>query len=115
MEDFVDYESINRAAISIRPHQPFIEWINSVGDTDEITFDDVDAEIYLVPEFEDEEEMNDWFSENFDTLFCNQMNGWYMDTDVWIKDRTLEMFYVMFDVSYISMIWDTEAGDIEKA
>ncbi len=114
MEDFIDYEIINRAAITIKPRQPFIDWINSVGNEAEVTFDDVDAEIYLVPEFENEEEMNQWFVENFDTLFCNQMNGWYMDTDVWIKERTLEMFYIMFDVSYSSMIWDTEADAVEK-
>ena len=114
MEDFQDYESLNRSAISIKPLQPFLDWINSVDGDDVITFEDVDTEIYLVPEFEVEEDMNNWFDENYDTLFCNQMNGWYPETDVWIKDRTIEMFYEMFDVSYISMIWDTELEGIEK-
>lgn len=48
---------LNRSALSVRPTQPFVDWINALEPTmgdDDLTLDDVEREstIYLIPEMD---------------------------------------------------------------
>ena len=59
---------LNRSAIVVRPKQPFLEWLHSVDPTSsELTLQDLGQEpdVYLVPEFESEEDLADCLREMF--------------------------------------------------
>ncbi len=80
---------INRAAILLRYKEPAVRWINDadpVVDDPGITMDDVnlDNTVYLIrdEDGEDEETVDRWVRENYQTLFESELEGWYSDPAV---------------------------------
>jgi hypothetical protein len=75
---------------------------------------DNDDDVYLLPDFEEIAQMERWLKKNFDDIFCDQLNNWYTDEDVWPQKRTFKMFKEWFDYSLHTMISDTQDGPITK-
>ena len=46
---------LNRCAVIVRPKKPFLDWVRAVDydDSPEVTLDQMDATLYLVPDYED--------------------------------------------------------------
>jgi hypothetical protein len=105
--DFIELDLINRSALLIKHKQPFIDWVNSIQN-DNWTKDHFEPGIYLVPEFEDDLHLKQWIENNFDRVFCNEMNGWYTDPSLWPRERTFILFQEWFEYSYFSFVWDTD-------
>jgi hypothetical protein len=36
--------------------------------------------------------MESWLKKNFDELFTEQLNNWYVDETMWPQNRTFSMF-----------------------
>ena len=110
--------TINRAALIVRPKQPYVDWANSVDDDgsrailQEVR---IDPSIYLVETV--------GFLEDFDLLVDNtwewiskeQLNGWMRDPDSWPERLTREMFLEWFDCELSTMIWDMLKTRIKPA
>jgi hypothetical protein len=47
-----------------------------------------DPDVYLLPDFEEIDQMESWLKKNFDAIFRDQMNHWYTDEDLWIYPAT---------------------------
>jgi hypothetical protein len=110
-----NFENVERTAIVIKPKQPFWDWLISHDpDQDLPHFIIIDPEIYLLPDFEEIDEMKKWLKKHFDTIFCDQMNHWYTDTNLWVNNRTHKMFLEWFDISFHTMLWDTLDSHIDK-
>ena len=110
---------INRAAILLRYKEPAVRWINEadpVIDDPGITMEDVnlDNTLYLIrdEDGEDEETLDRWVRENYQTLFESELEGWYTEPDLWPTDRTLTLFREWFEIECHSVIMDTVGGDI---
>jgi hypothetical protein len=110
----VFFENVKRCALILKPKKPFFDWLNSIDPIDsELTVHD-DSAVYLLPDFEEKSQIQNWLKKNFDELFCDQLNNWYIDDTLWVKNRTFEMFKEWFDYSMHTMIWDTLEEPIEK-
>lgn len=72
-------------------------------------------EVYLVPDFEDEEDLEKWFRKHYDEFFIEKLNGWYTDDAMWPQKRTFKMFEEWFEYNLITMVSDTLDGFIEKS
>ena len=109
-----NFEFINRTSITIKPKQPFCDWLHSVEP--EHNFGDVltDCDTYLLPDYEESKQVENWLKRNFDKLFMEQLNNWYLDETVWPKNRTFKMFKEWFDYTLCTMVWDTETKPLEK-
>jgi hypothetical protein len=46
---------LNRSAVIVRPKKPFCDWLRAVDydDAPEVTLEQMDATLYLVPDYED--------------------------------------------------------------
>ena len=102
-------DMINRSAIVVRPAQPFLNWLQRVDPTSaSLTLEDLRLEptIYLLPEWESEEEALDHLSEVSSEIFEEQLNGWCRVPAVWPDDRGLNAFLHWFDCSFHSMVVD---------
>lgn len=73
-----------------------------------------ESSVYLLPDFEEKSQMQNWLKKNFDELFSDQLNKWYIDETLWVKNRTFKMFNEWFDYSMHTMIWDTLETPIKK-
>ena len=111
----VYFDFINRTALVVRPKKPFFDWLKKIDPEDDPLQDFMDdSDVYLLPNFEDHEEMENWLKKNYDQIFCDQMNHWYTDEDLWIQKRTFKLFNEWFDYSMHTMIWDTLDKPVSK-
>ena len=102
-------ETINRSALVVKPAQPFLDWLHRVDPTSaHLTLDDLRLEptIYLLPEWETEEEARQHLAEVSNEIFEEQLNGWYRVPSVWPATRDLKVFLLWFDCSFHSMVVD---------
>ena len=102
-------DMVNRSVIVVRPAQPFLDWLHRVDPTStQLTLEDLRREptIYLLPEWETEEEALEHLAAVSSEIFKEQLNGWYRVPSVWPEDRELNAFLRWFDCSFHSMVFD---------
>jgi len=107
---------VNRGALILRYKAPFIKWIEEADPAEqkmEITIDQVNNErtVYLISD-EDAENVEGWISENHETLFENELEGWYGDESLWPQKRNYKTFNEWFEVECHSMVIDTVGEEI---
>jgi len=107
---------INRSAMVVKPAQPFLAWLHRVDPTSgHLTLEDVRREptIYLLPKCDSKEEALEHLREVSNSIFEEQLNGWYRVPEAWPSDRDLNAFRRWFDCSFHSMIIDVCDEPIE--
>jgi len=107
-------ESINRAAVVVKPKQPFLEWINSTGD-DKYTLDQLrqDNLTFLIPEYHSHDWTIKYLKKNFHQIFDWELYGWNMEREDWPVNRNWKMFQEWFDVEIGSEVFDLVGSPIE--
>jgi len=109
---------VNRTAISIVGAQPYIDWTRATGTPlDHGTVSVARATPYgtavLLPEFELEEDVQDWVEENAVWLFEFQLSAWTDDESAWPATRDLKTFRNWFRVDIHNVVVDVADTDIE--
>ena len=107
------YDSINRNAIVVKPKQPLFDWINSIDPATPI-YMVPEGTVYLLKEKDSNEQIEKWLQRNFDNIFQNELNNWYIDEKVWPQKRTYQLFKEWFTIEIHSMILDLEETAIIK-
>jgi hypothetical protein len=80
----------------VKPAQPFLDWLHRVDPTStDVTLDDLILEptIYLLPEWDTEDEALQLLAEVSNEIFEEQPNGWYRVPPVWPAARDLKRFF----------------------
>src|SRR5437763_14170810 len=109
---------VNRTAVSIVGKQPYIDWTRR-HDADAnrglLTVPRVKpyGTVILLPEFELEEDIQEWIEENASWLFDLQLESWTDDESLWPADRDLKTFREWFRVDIHSVVVDAGDDDIE--
>ena len=76
-------ESINRAAVDVKPGNPFLTWLHRADPTSQdLTLADSQREpkVYLVPEYVDEREVLIFVARTVIQIFEEHLNDWYART-----------------------------------
>jgi hypothetical protein len=103
--------SINRAAVVVRPKAPFFEWVRSLeGGLPETT--EPWTSVYLVDAGESEESGR-VLRRCFASIFEEQLDGWHRSTEDWPKPRTMALFQEWFHVEVVDLVFDLSGGPIE--
>ena len=92
---------LNRAALIVSPKQPFLDWAASLDDSGLVP--DVAGEhtVYLVPEFESEEE-----GHVYAEIFERELDGWHTDESAWPEKRDFKTFQEWFSIELHSVVED---------
>lgn len=69
--------------------------------------------IYLMPEWESEYEALEHLREVSNSIFEEQLNGWYRVPAVWPRERDLDALLRWFECSFHSMVVDLGDESIE--
>ena len=109
---------INRSTLILFHKLPLIEWQNKIFPDDQMEyepnfFQNDMAHVYLTPEFESDEEFENWMKENFVEIFIDVLADWCVDEKLWPKDLTYKLFKEWFHINYQSMVIDTLDEPIE--
>ena len=109
---------INRTAITLVGTQPYLDWTRS-RDADfnkgslTVARTRSYGSAFLLPEFELEEDLQEWVEENFAWLFEHQLSAWTQDESAWPADRNLKAFRAWFRIDIHSVVVDVPEDDIE--
>jgi hypothetical protein len=109
---------INRTAVSVTGAQPYIDWTRqNDADATQGLLTVARARPYgtafLLPEFELEEDVQDWIEENASWIFEFQLAAWTEDESVWPAERDLKTFRDWFRVDVHSLVVDAADDEIE--
>ncbi|GHC24710.1 hypothetical protein [Aidingimonas halophila] len=106
---------LNRSALSVKPTQAFLDWVNSLEPTvgeEDLTLDDVDREstVYLIPEMDTPEALEAFIQERFmDILEC-ELRAWEEDERQWPEALNWALFqrFLRIEHSYLAVDLDDE-------
>ena len=110
--------TINRAALIVRPKQPYVDWANSMDDGGpkaDLRHLREDLSIYLVEEIDSLEDLALLIDGYWEWIFHEQLTGWMTDSELWPPELTREMFLEWFDCELSTMIWDMLKTRIKPA
>ena len=99
---------LNRAAMILRPAQPYLEWAKSLDHDGMVPDPSNEQTVYLIPQFESLEDGEFWafLNEHFDLFFTRELNNWRTREADWPQDRTLSMFRNWFHIEFHSIVHD---------
>lgn len=109
---------VNRTAVSIIAGPRYLDWTGAHdADADKGTLTVARAQpygtVYLLPEFELEEDVREWVEENAVWLFAFQLAAWTEDEQAWPTTRDLATFRDWFRIDIHSTVVDAGEDDIE--
>ena len=106
---------VNRSAAVIKPKQPFVDWLNSIPDSEKLTLKQVSKEsmIVLIPEFDHQKQVDEYLRQNFTKIFENQLEGWCLDESQYPKKQDWSLFQEWFDLELCSEVFDMDDDSLE--
>ena len=97
---------INRAAITVKPLEPFLQWAKTLDDSDLIPGEEDESTVYLVPYILSEQHEADILKQVYAEIFERELFEWHTDESAWPKRRTLAMFKKWFKYEIHSIVED---------
>jgi hypothetical protein len=111
---------VNRTAVTITGGQPYLDWMrqtdsdfNRTGVTVVVPRAKAYGSAFLLPEFDLEEDLQEWVEENAPWLFEFQLSAWTEDEAAWPATRDLKTFKEWFRIDIHSVVVDVGDDDIE--
>ena len=106
---------INRSAVTIKAKEPFLNWLKSLSDPPAVTLNEVnqDSNVYLLPEYEVDDEQGDIVAECYDLIFEEELASWWTVRKDWPPQRNLETFKKWFDIEFHSVVIDIVDAPLE--
>jgi hypothetical protein len=109
---------LNRIAVSIIGKQPYLDWTRKHdADANKGLLTVARAKPYgtaiLLPEFEVEEDVQEWIEENASWLFEFQLSSWTEEESTWPQGRDLKRFREWFRVDIHTTVVDEADDEIE--
>jgi len=72
-----------------------------------------DSPAFLIHDYASEE-FREWLEENYQVVFENVLEEWYVDPSLWPQDRTLTLFKAWCDIEVHSTIVDLVGASLEE-
>ncbi|KAA0019826.1 hypothetical protein F0A16_05780 [Salinicola corii] len=107
---------LNRSALSVKPTQAFVDWVNSLEPTvgeDDLTLDDIAGEntVYLIPEMDTPEALQAYVGERYYDILETELRAWEEDERQWPESLDWSLFqaFLTLEHSYLAVDLDDEA------
>lgn len=103
---------LNRSAIIVRPAQPFLDWAATLDDSGLVPNAGGEQTVYLVPDFEDDDEAAEVLDLVYAEIFERELDSWHTDDTAWPQRRTLATFKQWFTIEMHSMVEDLSSDGL---
>ena len=109
---------LNRTAVSVTGADPYIAWTRGTdadGDTGVLTVRRAKpyGSVFLLPELELEEDVQEWVEDNATWVFEVQLAAWTEDESVWPATRDVAAFRQWFRIDVHNVVIDVSDDEIE--
>jgi hypothetical protein len=105
---------VKRAAVTVAPKQPYIDWANSLDEDGVKIGEDFTPErpIYLIGDVSDvfPFDRDVIVQPYFEAIFDEELNGWHRRESDWLSSRTYATFLAWFEVAVHSMVLDLQGS-----
>lgn len=107
-------KTINRAAVTIVPRKPYVDWANSFGDDGpELDASNLHATSLLIPDTYDEYSYETFIKRNYKMIFEEELSSWMTDPASWPRRRNYDVFKKWFSLIPSDTILELGDGEIE--
>jgi hypothetical protein len=96
---------VNRCAIGVYPSQKLLDWAQGL-DLDIDAGEAREPCLYLIPEYDTEEEAEEILEEVYAVIFEAELDFWHSDRGAWPAERTYRVFRKWFEVRFYPLIQD---------
>jgi len=111
----IEYPTLNRSALIIKIKQPFVNWVKYHDPEIELQIEGFDTKnVYLIPNFEEEELYDTFLKEHFSEIFEEELCGWFDDPETWPQDRSWKIFQTWFNYEIQTVVIDMLEENIVK-
>ena len=97
---------LNRAAVMVRPRQPYIDWAARVDGSGLVPGEDDAPTVYLIPAYSDEDEAWEILEEIYETIFESELYDWHTEKAGWPQERDFETFQAWFEIELHAVVED---------
>ncbi|MNE43531.1 hypothetical protein D3C80_1377100 [compost metagenome] len=101
---------INRFSLHVHFQQPYLDWYNSIFPEEAFSsveeINKTEKTTYLIPVFDNDEEIEEYLKENFETFFIDELFAVSMQQESWPQDITWELFNEWFEIDVTPMVVD---------
>jgi hypothetical protein len=97
---------LNRSTVMVRPKQPYLDWAAQVDDSGVVPDPADERTVYLIPEYDDDDQAWELLEEIYPEIFENELYGWHTDEDAWPQERSFAMFQEWFEIELNSIVED---------
>ena len=97
---------LNRAALIVRPKQPFLDWAAGLDDSGLVPEVADEPTVYLIPEFESDEDGRLVLKHVYAEIFERELDSWHTDPAAWPQKRDFKVFQEWFSIELHSVIED---------
>jgi len=108
---------INRVALIISPSNALLRWAISEDPSmaEDIDLDDPSdlSSVYLLPDFDDVEEADDWLEENFEAILETLLEEWIPD-DLWPDRLEFSHLEKYAEYSFSNIVIDTVDANYDR-
>jgi hypothetical protein len=105
---------VRRAAITVTPKQPYIDWANRLDEDGVKIGEDFQPEqqIYLIGDVSDvfPFDRDEIVRPYFKAMFDEELNDWHQQESDWPASRTYATFLAWFEVEVHSMVLDLKGS-----
>lgn len=105
---------VNRCVVNLKPAQPFIDWVNTLG-TDLPEDWSLEGGAYLLDEQDTEEELSIVIDQNAKAMMENELSAWEEDQTRWPLERNAEQLKKWFQVHVAVAGFDLSNDDLMRA
>ena len=107
--------TIDRCMLMVIPKKAYFERANSLPSTYSIIEpeDTVEPSSYLLPDFDDEEDVEKFISKNFRVIFENELSAWTSNQSEWPIKITFKVFKDWFDIHVSTMVFDLGKNEVK--
>lgn len=102
---------INRVALIISPSETLLRWAISEEPSLVKDVDPEDASglitVYLLPDFADNDEVEDWLEDNFEVILETLLEEWITDDGQWPERLEFSHLEKYADYSFSNVVIDT--------
>lgn len=106
---------VDRTAVVLKPTEQFLQWLKQSDDNmPDLTLAQLrtNCSVFLVPEFDQPEEVVAYFDERYQQIFEAEISGWDIPSAKWPQEMSLKAFWEFFEVEIHDMVLDMEEADI---
>lgn len=109
---------INRYALTVTPNEALLRWALREDPSlrDDVDFDDTTdlMTVYLLPDFDDMDDAEEWLEDNFHPILENVLAEWITDDQNWPDSLAFNHFEKYCDYTITNMVVDTQDASYDE-